>query len=139
MKFATFIECGVQSGIDSRTDWFSGVYLPALRESGPTLRGAVWRSVQTLADMPLKGSHAEDGLGVDYDILLETWFSSDEDFRREARAVEHLIAETGGRFISYRVTPNLYPRKLLPRDKRVQTHTEKLHYLGTPSNLGPDS
>lgn len=43
-----------------------------------------------------------------YDVVMETWFSSQEDFRREVLQSEAKLRDAAARYISYRVTPRLH-------------------------------
>jgi hypothetical protein len=107
MKFVTFVRRPAAQPQQQFQQWFSANYAPAIARL-PCIRGCLVRDTQKLpgeaGDLEdTKGNHVPDG----YDVVLETWFSSSEDFRREARPRERLLQEMSAEYISYRVTPRL--------------------------------
>lgn len=105
MKFATFLvapEPAIRATFQAR---FEQDLLPALRSGAPTLRGHVYRLA---CDSPGTAFDTPETTGSSIcDVLLESWFSSAEDFRREALPLHALAERHGARCISYHVTPRL--------------------------------
>jgi hypothetical protein len=108
MKFATFItmQAGGQRGAFQQ--WFAQDVIPGLEGNAPTIRGMVWRDA---CDSPGTAFDAMNALADPQfspcEILLETWFSSTEDFRRELLPLHGLVEARGGRAASYHVTPRI--------------------------------
>lgn len=109
MKFVTF--AGRPENQDRKTfqDWIIKDYLPGVRAKTPTLRGGV---VRRRIDAP-KGAFAldaaaEKACGIQpYDVIIEYWMSTAEDFRREVRPQEQRLRDLGAKFVSYFVVPRL--------------------------------
>lgn len=105
MKFATFLVAPSVSQRSAFQQDFVEGFVPRLLSDAATLRGHVYRlavdSPGTFFDAP---EHAQDSI---CDVLLETWFSSAEDFRREVLPLHALAEAQGGRCISYHVTPRI--------------------------------
>jgi hypothetical protein len=105
MKFITVLVAPSLPQRDAFQQWFVETFLPRLRADAPTLCGHVHRlavdSPGTFFDAP---EHAGTSI---CDVLLETWFSSAEDFRREVLPLHALAEAAGGRCISYHVTPRI--------------------------------
>lgn len=109
MKFATF--AAAPAGQDRKTfqDWFGREYIPAVVANAPTLRGGVWRR---RVDAP-KGAFSLDAAAeatcgiAPYDVVMELWFSSLEDYRREVRPVEQRLHDIKSTFSSYSVLPRI--------------------------------
>lgn len=107
MKFATFIEAR-DADPQVSCDWVAQTYLPSLQANASSLRGAVYRlsrpSPGTLFDQFDDSIDANFGC---FDVLIESWFSSAEDFRREVLPLERQLAHKGLRYASYHVVPRL--------------------------------
>jgi len=107
MKFATFIEApeGEREAIGQ---WIAHDYVPRLVTEASTLRGCVYRigrpSPGTFFDAHAAALDPNFGK---LDVLVECWFSSTEDFRREALPLRQLLDEHKLRHASYLVTPRL--------------------------------
>lgn len=105
MKFATFLVAPTLSARGAFQQWFTDGFLPRLRIHAPTLRGHVHRLA---VDSPGTAFDAPEHAGTSIcDVLLESWFSSAEDFRREVLPLQALAEAQGGRCISYHVTPRI--------------------------------
>lgn len=105
MKFITVLVARSFAGRAAFQQRFVNEFLPRLKSDAPTLRGHVYRlavdSPGTFFDAP-----EHEGNSI-CDVLLETWFSSAEDFRREVLPLHALAEAAGGRCISYHVTPRI--------------------------------
>lgn len=107
MKFASFIEAKGADIQDSR-EWVAQTYIPSLKANASSLRGAVYR-----LSRPSPGTffdQFDDNLDANFgrfDVLIESWFSSTEDFRREVLPLETQLAREGLRYASYHVVPRL--------------------------------
>lgn len=107
MKFATFIEAP-QGGVDATQGWVKEIYAPLIVEQAPTLRGCVYRFGQPSPGTPFDAfaEHLDPDFGK-LDVLIESWFSSAEDFRREIIPLEARLNDRSLRYASYHVTPRL--------------------------------
>ena len=110
MKFTSFITGPSGQSRSAFQDWFLRDYAPALVRSCPNLRDGVVRRV---IDTP-RGAHALDAAGeaacgiAPYDVALELWLSSTEDFRREVLKQEDVLREMDASYATYLVTPKLH-------------------------------
>ena len=107
MKFATFITGPADGQRGAFQQWFAGAIADVLARA-PTLRGHVWRDA---CDSPGTAFDAMNDLAdpafSPCELLLETWFSSTEDFRRELLPLHALVEGQSGRAASYHVTPRI--------------------------------
>lgn len=107
MKFATFIEAPAGEG-DALRQWIADDYIRQIAAAAPTLRGCVYRlgrpSPGTFFDA--RESSIDPNFGK-LDVLIESWFSSTEDFRREMLPLEAQFAGRNLRHASYHVIPRL--------------------------------
>lgn len=107
MKFATFIEAPIGQELDTQ-DWIARHYAPHIAAKAPNLRGCVYRlcrpSPGTFFDAfdPL----IDPNFGK-FTALIESWFSSAEDFRREMLPLHGEFEGRKLRHASYHVTPRL--------------------------------
>jgi len=108
MKFATFITGPTPAQRKEFQRWFVQDIVSQLRSSAPTLRGSVYREVRDSPGTFFDSRNAtrEPNFGQ-CDILLETWFSAAEDFRRELLPLHAKFAEKSAHYASYHVTPRL--------------------------------
>lgn len=107
MKFATFIEA--PSGEAQATQrWIAENFIPLLVAKTPTLRGCVYRFAQPSPGTPFDAfaEHLDPNFGK-LDVLIESWFSTAEDFRREILPLQNHFTDRGLRHASYHVTPRL--------------------------------
>ncbi len=105
MKFVTVLVAGSLAGRSAFQQRFIEEFLPSLKSDAPTLRGHVYRLA---VDSPGTFFDAPEHKGTSIcDVLLETWFSSAEDFRREVLPLHAIVEAAGGRCISYHVTPRI--------------------------------
>ena len=108
MKFATFIEAPAGDA-DALQHWIATDYVLQIAAAAPTLRGCVYRigrpSPGTFFDTRVADLDPNFGK---LDVLIESWFSSAEDFRREMLPLEAQFAQRKYRFASYQVIPRLY-------------------------------
>jgi hypothetical protein len=107
MKFATFIEAPAEQSRDDFQNWLSADFLQRLAASAPTIRGCVQRTVRESPGTPFDALPSTDPDFGSFDVLVESWFSSVEDFRREVIPVLEPLEATSARHISYLVTPRL--------------------------------
>jgi len=107
MKFVTFVSRPAGLSRSEFQTWFTDVYAPDIGGLAG-IRGCLVRETHGSPD-PADEAEAERPVNnfEPYDIVMETWFSSTEDFRREARPLEVRLREKSCRYISYRVTPRL--------------------------------
>lgn len=107
MKFATFLEAPVGRARSDFQNWFEVDFVPRMVSAAPTMRGCVYRRVRESPGTPIDEiSHTAPDFGS-FDVLMESWFSSPEDFRREILPTLHTLGDISARNISYRVTPRL--------------------------------
>lgn len=103
MKFMTLIKAPADQTRAAFQSWFASSFVPRLSAEAPNIRGGVFRDVIDSPGTPMdRISAIPDPDFGDYDILLETWFSSTEDFRRE---ILPLLKDLSTRHISCLVTP----------------------------------
>lgn len=108
MKFATFVERPNGMSEAAFRSWFTENYLHAFKAVTPNLRGALLRFAKDFGSMPLdSAAKPGDSEFLAVGAILETWFSSDEDFRREALTIERHFDVAECRYFSCAVTPRL--------------------------------
>jgi hypothetical protein len=107
MKFATFIAAPAEQTCSEFQKWFAIDFLPRLVEAAPTMRGCVYRQVRDSPGTPVDKISRVDSEFGSFDILMESWFSSAEDFRRDAIPILYSLKDISARHISYRVTSRL--------------------------------
>jgi hypothetical protein len=107
MKFATFVEAPSGRSPANFQDWFSSVFLPYMAAAAPTMRGCVYRNVRDSPGTEIDKISTVDPNFGNFHVLLETWFSSAEDFRRESLPAQRSLDSMSARHISYLVTPRL--------------------------------
>ena len=108
MKFATFITGPKQIAPEAFQQWFAQQVAPGLAASAPTIRGLVWRVTRESPGTAFDAMNAAaDPEFSPCEILLETWFSSTEDFRRELLPLHDRVEAMSGRCASYHVTPRI--------------------------------
>ena len=109
MKFVTFISAPPDQTRPAFQDWCVERYLAELREHAPSLRGGVVRRKMdpphAVVNSPPPFKQTSDI--TSYDIVLEVWLPSSEDFRREILPSHNKLREVGSRYISYAVSPRL--------------------------------
>ena len=107
MKFATFIEAPA-GGVEALQQWVATDYVPRIAAETRTLRGCVYRLARPSPGTPFDAAVAalDPNFGK-LDALIESWFSSAEDFRREMLPLERHLAQRNLRYASYHVTPRL--------------------------------
>ena len=107
MKFATFIKAA-EGETEAGQTWIKSTYLPQIRAAAPNLRGCVYRLCRPSPDTYFDAfaDRVNPAFGR-FDVLLETWFSSAEDFRREMIPLESQLTEHGMTYDSYHVVPRL--------------------------------
>lgn len=106
MKFATFIEAPA-GGVEALQQWIVRDYVHQIPTAAPTLRGCVYRLCQespgTFFDtLPMM----KTDFGK-FDVLIESWFSSAEDFRREMLPLQKPFEPRNLRYANYHVIPRL--------------------------------
>jgi hypothetical protein len=107
MKFATFLEAPAGQARSEFQNWFAVDFVPRMVAAAPTMRRCVYRRVRDSPGTPIDEiSRVEPDFGS-FDILMESWFSSTGDFRREILPMQHSLGRMSARHISYRVTPRL--------------------------------
>jgi hypothetical protein len=107
MKFATFIEAPAEQSRDDFQNWLSVDFVQRLAASAPTMRGCVHRTVRESPGTPIDSISSTDPDFGSFDVVIESWFSSVEDFRREVLPVLDSLGAASARHISYLVTPRL--------------------------------
>jgi hypothetical protein len=71
------------------------------------MRGCVQRTVRESPGTPIDAISSTDPDFGSFHVLIESWFSSVEDFRREVLSVLDSLGAVSARHISYLVTPRL--------------------------------
>jgi hypothetical protein len=110
MKFVTFLRAPEGQPREAFQDWCAREHLPAVKDRAPSFRGGVARRKTPPPPMPkAEGGEAPFDVdpGLSYDMLLELWLPSSEDFRREVLPCEQPLRERGCRFASYAILPRL--------------------------------
>jgi len=108
MKFVSFVTAPEGHNQREFVEWFINEHVPAILEGAATLRGGVTRRrIEPPAHIQLPMSPVTRDEIMPCDILMELWFSSCEDFRREIIPIERRLRAERASFISYRVTPRL--------------------------------
>jgi len=106
MKFATFLVRPAGETREAFHAWLAAEYLPRIA-AAPELRGAVVRLARDLApaEYPVHAPQRTESAFPVFEALVETWFSTTEEFRRASRTLDTGLLERGAGFISLRVTP----------------------------------
>jgi len=108
MKFTTFVASPPGPDRQAFRAWFVDEYAPALVRGASTICGGV---IRRAVHMPAGMDDAwrmEPGADfLDFDLVMETWFPSEEDFRREVLPLEDELRTRSGRYASYEIRPRL--------------------------------
>lgn len=107
MKFASFLKGPPDQSRDVFQAWVRSDYRAALMRAAPTLRGCVSRDVRDVLGTPIDAITSPHDMFGTFDVLIESWFSSVEDFRREILPAEERLRSIGAGVASYHVNPRL--------------------------------
>jgi hypothetical protein len=109
LKFVTFACAPEGQGREAFQKWFVEDHLPALVIAAPALRGGLIRRRIEPPDASILAAPPVDPVRdiAPYDIVMETWLPSAEDFRREVRPLERRLRAVNSRYVSYSVLPRL--------------------------------
>jgi hypothetical protein len=109
MKFAIFIDAPEPQNRAPFLDWFSREYLPGMLSAAPSCCGCVIRRELVRSSMPdWAAAPTDKGQKLaPSDVVLELWFPSTEDFRREILTSEKRLRKAGAHFLSLCVVPRL--------------------------------
>lgn len=107
VKIATFIEAAADD-VETLKQWISEHYIGLVCKNAPNMRGCVYRLCQESPGTPfdLFAEKLDPNFGK-FQVLIESWFSSAEDFRREVLPLETQLHDRNLRYASYLVRPRL--------------------------------
>jgi hypothetical protein len=105
MKLVTYISAPEGQSRDAFQAWFKDKYLPGLIKGAPSLCNGVFR--RRIDAPPAFNFDAHITEIAQCDVLLELWFPSTEDFRREVLPIEQQLKKAGCKVISYAIYPRL--------------------------------
>jgi hypothetical protein len=109
MKIVTFASAPTDQPREAFQTWFQQNHVPALIEAAPSLCGGLVRRVIEPPDPSILAAPAPDPRTemAPYDLVMELWLPTAEDFRREVRPLEQRLRAAGSRYISYAIEPRL--------------------------------